>query len=64
MPSKRHPSPGSISATAEVLLADYAEAQNEAAGPDQSVYTYLNQVSGQRAGMPDIPAGLTQAPDA
>jgi hypothetical protein len=44
---------------AEVLL-NYAEAQNEATGPDQSVYTYLNQVR-QRAGMPDIPAGLTQA---
>lgn len=44
---------------AEVLL-NYAEAQNEAVGPDQSVYTYLNQVR-QRAGMPDIPAGLTQS---
>lgn len=44
---------------AEVLL-NYAEAQNEAVGPDQSVYTYLNQVR-QRAGMPNIPAGLTQA---
>src|SRR5690554_2338101 len=37
----------------------YAEAQNEAAGPDESVYQALNQVR-SRAGMPVYPAGLTQ----
>ncbi|WP_143305885.1 RagB/SusD family nutrient uptake outer membrane protein [Chitinophaga vietnamensis] len=46
---------------AEILL-DYAEAQNEAAGPDASVYNAVNQVR-QRAGvnMPPLPAGLSQA---
>jgi len=43
----------------EVLL-NYAEAKNEASGPDASVYQALNQIR-KRAGMPDIPAGLTQA---
>ncbi len=42
---------------AEILL-NYAEAQNEAAGPDQSVHDAVNQVR-NRAGMPDLPAGLT-----
>lgn len=46
---------------AEILL-NYAEAQNEAAGPDASVYAAINAVR-QRTGvnMPVIPAGLTQA---
>jgi hypothetical protein len=41
---------------AEILL-NYAEAQNEANGPDQSVYDAVNAVR-NRAGMPDLPAGL------
>ncbi|WP_172435993.1 RagB/SusD family nutrient uptake outer membrane protein [Sediminicola luteus] len=46
---------------AEVLL-NYAEAQNEAAGPDASVYAAINQVR-SRPGveMPNLPAGLSQA---
>lgn len=46
---------------AEVLL-NYAEAQNEAVGPDASVYGAMNQVR-QRQGvnMPQLPAGLSQA---
>ena len=46
---------------AEILL-NYAEAQNEAAGPDASVYAAINAVR-QRVGvnMPVVPAGLTQA---
>ncbi|MGC3944664.1 MAG: RagB/SusD family nutrient uptake outer membrane protein [Chryseolinea sp.] len=44
---------------AEVLL-NYAEAQNEAVGPDQSVHDAVNAVR-QRAGMPALPAGLSQA---
>lgn len=43
---------------AEVLL-NYAEAQNEAAGPDASVYDAVNQVR-KRAGMPDLPVGLSK----
>jgi hypothetical protein len=43
---------------AEVLL-NYAEAQNEAAGPDASVYSAVNLVR-QRAGQPDL-SGLGQA---
>ncbi|MDR2773935.1 MAG: RagB/SusD family nutrient uptake outer membrane protein [Tannerella sp.] len=45
---------------AEVLLS-YAEAQNEASGPDASVYDALNHVR-RRAGvaMPDIQPGLTK----
>ncbi|MGO4913202.1 RagB/SusD family nutrient uptake outer membrane protein [Leeuwenhoekiella sp. W20_SRS_FM14] len=42
---------------AEILL-NYAEAQNEAAGPDQSVYDAVNAVR-QRAGMPAL-SGLTK----
>ncbi len=42
----------------EVLL-NYAEALNEAEGPVADVYTYANQIR-KRAGMPDLPAGLTQ----
>jgi len=43
---------------ADILLM-YAEAKNEATGPDASVYDAVNQVR-ERAGMPDLPAGLTQ----
>ncbi|MEI6948417.1 RagB/SusD family nutrient uptake outer membrane protein [Paraflavisolibacter sp. H34] len=43
---------------ADVLLT-YAEAQNEAAGPDESVYAAVNAVR-KRAGMPDFPTGLNQ----
>lgn len=42
---------------AEILL-NYAEAQNEAAGPDQSVHDAVNAVR-DRAGMPNLPSGLT-----
>jgi hypothetical protein len=44
---------------AEVLLG-YAEAQNESAGPDASVYAAINKVRA-RGGLPGLPAGLTQA---
>ncbi|MDJ1505620.1 RagB/SusD family nutrient uptake outer membrane protein [Xanthocytophaga agilis] len=44
---------------AEILL-NYAEAQNEAAGPDASVYSAINQIR-SRAGMPDLPIGLSQS---
>ncbi|OCX53001.1 glycan metabolism protein RagB [Mucilaginibacter sp. PPCGB 2223] len=44
---------------AEVLLG-YAEAQNEAAGPDASVYSAVNQIR-TRAGLPNLTPGLTQA---
>jgi hypothetical protein len=43
---------------AEVLLG-YAEAKNEATGPDQSVYTAINTVR-SRAGLPDLPGGLSK----
>ncbi|GGF30983.1 RagB/SusD family nutrient uptake outer membrane protein [Echinicola rosea] len=45
---------------AEILL-NYAEAQNEAVGPDASVYDAVNAIRG-RTGveMPPLPAGLTQ----
>lgn len=43
---------------AEVLL-NYAEAQNEAVGPDQSVYDAIDQIR-ERAGMPDLAEGLSQ----
>ena len=43
---------------AEVLL-NYAEAQNEAAGPDASVYAAINQVR-TRSGQPNLTAGLSQ----
>lgn len=42
----------------EVLL-NYAEAQNEAVGTDASVYDAVNRIR-NRAGMPDLPAGLSQ----
>lgn len=46
---------------AEVLLG-YAEAQNEAIGPDASVYEAMNAIK-QRPGtdLPPLPAGLSQA---
>ncbi|MCF2517009.1 RagB/SusD family nutrient uptake outer membrane protein [Dyadobacter sp. CY351] len=44
---------------AEVLLS-YAEAQNEAVGPDVSVYEAINAVR-KRAELPALKAGLTQA---
>jgi len=43
---------------AEVLL-NYAEAQNEAVGPDATVYAAVNAIR-QRAGMPVLPTGLSQ----
>lgn len=45
---------------AEILL-NYAEAQNEAVGPDASVYSAINQIR-QRSSVnqPELPAGLTQ----
>lgn len=43
---------------AEVLL-NYAEAQNEASGPDATIYAALNQVRA-RAGQPALVAGHTQ----
>jgi len=43
---------------AEILLT-YAEAQNEAAGPDGTVYNAINLIR-ERVKMPDLPAGLTQ----
>jgi starch-binding outer membrane protein, SusD/RagB family len=44
---------------ADVLLM-YAEAQNEAVGPDASVYSAIKLVRA-RSGQPDLPAGLTQS---
>lgn len=44
---------------AEILLS-YAEAQNEAVGPDQSVYTAVNRVR-ERVLLPPLPVGLSQA---
>jgi starch-binding outer membrane protein, SusD/RagB family len=43
---------------AETLL-NYAEALNEAVGPNAEVYNSINQVR-TRAGMPNLPAGLSQ----
>lgn len=46
---------------AEVLLI-YAECQNEATGPDQSVYDAVNGVRARpTVGMPPLPAGLDKA---
>lgn len=41
------------------ILLNYAEAQNEAVGPDVSVYTAINQIR-TRAAMPNLPAGMTR----
>jgi starch-binding outer membrane protein, SusD/RagB family len=43
---------------AEVLL-NYAEAQNEAVGPDASVYNAINKIR-NRSNLPDLEPGLTQ----
>ncbi len=43
---------------AEVLL-NYAEAQNESVGPDESVYEAINQVR-HRSDLPSLPEGLSQ----
>ena len=43
---------------AEVLL-NYAEAQNEAVGPDASVYDAINAIR-NRSDLPGLPAGLTK----
>lgn len=43
---------------AEVLL-NYAEAQNEAAGPDATVYSAINKVR-NRSDLPDLQPGLSQ----
>jgi len=45
---------------AEVLL-NYAEAQNEAAGPDASIYDAINAIRKRSStNMPDLPAGLSK----
>ncbi|WP_353130693.1 RagB/SusD family nutrient uptake outer membrane protein [Parapedobacter pyrenivorans] len=43
---------------ADVLLM-YAEARNEAGGPDNSIYDALDEIR-QRAGMPDVPRELSK----
>lgn len=43
---------------AEILLG-YAEAQNEAVGPDATVYEVMNQLR-TRAGLPNLPASLSK----
>jgi starch-binding outer membrane protein, SusD/RagB family len=43
---------------ADVLMM-YAEAQNEVAGPDATVYSAINKIR-QRAGMPDVQPGLSK----
>jgi len=43
---------------AEVLL-NYAEAQNEVVGPDQSVYDAMNKIR-ERSAQPELPAGLSK----
>lgn len=43
---------------AEVLL-NYAEAQNEDIGPDETVYNAMKKIR-LRAGLPELPAGLTK----
>lgn len=44
---------------AEILL-NFAEAKNEVSGPDKSIYDAINKIRA-RAGLPDLPTGLTQA---
>ncbi|PKD17699.1 carbohydrate-binding protein SusD [Salegentibacter salinarum] len=45
---------------AEILL-NYAEAQNEVSGPDESVYNAVNQIRSRNGvEMPALPAGLSQ----
>ncbi|CAM4119594.1 RagB/SusD family nutrient uptake outer membrane protein [Zobellia nedashkovskayae] len=43
---------------AEVLL-NYAEAQNEASGPDQTVYNAINKIR-TRSDLPNLPTGLSK----
>lgn len=57
--NKQGTSPWRYFRYAEILLS-YAEAQNEAVGPDQSVHDAVNDVR-DRAGMPDLPTGLSQS---
>ena len=46
---------------AEILL-NYAEAQNEAVGPDASVYEAINSIRGRNGvDMPPLPQGLSQS---
>ncbi|HEU0227310.1 MAG TPA: RagB/SusD family nutrient uptake outer membrane protein, partial [Arachidicoccus soli] len=46
---------------AEILL-DYAEAQNEAVGPDGTVYNAINSIRARASvNMPPLPSGLSQA---
>lgn len=46
---------------AEILL-NYAEAQNEAAGPDATVYQAINSIRSRTSvNMPALPAGLSQS---
>jgi len=42
-----------------MVLLNYAEAQNEAAGPDASVYEAVNQIR-DRSNLPDLESGLSQ----
>lgn len=42
------------------MLLNYAEAQNEAVGPDATVYDTVNRLRA-RVSMPTLPTGLTQA---
>lgn len=44
---------------AEVLL-NYAEAKNEASGPDATIYDAINSIR-NRVGMPNLPSGLSKA---
>lgn len=41
------------------MLLNYAEAQNEATGPDEEIYRALNQIR-ERVGMPIIQSGFTK----
>jgi len=43
---------------AQVLL-NYAEAKNEASGPEQSIYDAINAIR-RKAGIPNLPLGLTR----
>jgi len=42
------------------ILLNYAEAKNEASGPDQSIYDAINKLR-TRGGLPNLPTGLSQA---
>ncbi len=43
-----------------MVLLNYAEAQNESAGPDASVYSAINSIR-KRSNLPDLTPGLDQA---